>query len=413
MSKQAQSDADSAPAAGESSAVAVDEAKLRSRHWLRVAVRETFRRYGARFGVIWVIVMAALAVLAPCLANSYPILASRDGELSSPLVQHLTPVDVILLGVGLCLIVLWCLRRLSFPRRLAIFVVAVAILSIGSFIFVSPSQRKVYEEYRQLVAAKEVDWVLWAPIRYSPSDRSRDVEDAVYPQGPSRHHWLGTDRYGADIASKMIHATRIALAVGFIAESIALVIGAVIGGLMGYFAGWVDLLGLRLVEIFSSIPRLYLLLAFVAFFGRNIYLIMIIIGATAWTGYAYFTRAEFLRLRKQDFVQAAKACGLPLHSILFKHMLPNGMAPLLVSAGFGVASAILYEAVLSFLGLGVVDQPSWGEMLNQVVAEGGGFYWYLATFPGMAIFLSVFAFNLIGEAFRDELDPHTSRASMG
>jgi peptide/nickel transport system permease protein len=203
----------------------------------------------------------------------------------------------------------------------------------------------------------------------------------------------------------MIHATRLALAVGFIAQGVALVIGVIIGGLMGYFAGWVDLLGLRLVEIFSAIPQLYLLLAFVAYFERNIYMIMFIIGLTSWMGYAYFVRAEFLRLRNQDYVQAAVACGLPLRSILFQHMLPNGLAPVLVSLTFGIAGAILAETALSFLGLGVVDQPSWGSLLNQAVAEGGGFNWWLATFPGLAIFLTVFAFNLTGEAIRDALDP--------
>lgn len=203
----------------------------------------------------------------------------------------------------------------------------------------------------------------------------------------------------------MIHASRIAMAIGFISTGIAVLIGIFVGGLMGYFVGWVDLLGMRLVEVFGAIPTIYLLLAFVAFFGRNIYLIMVIIGLTSWVGDARFVRAEFLKLRKQDFVQAAIAAGLPLRSILFRHLLPNALAPLLVSASFGVASAILAESTLSFLGLGLVDEPSWGQLLNQAVSAGGGFDWWLATFPGLAIFLTVFAYNLIGEALRDALDP--------
>ena len=194
---------------------------------------------------------------------------------------------------------------------------------------------------------------------------------------------------------------------GFIAESISLVLGVIIGAIMGYFAGLVDLLGLRLVEVFTAIPRLFLLLAVVAAFERNIFLIMAIVGATGWPAYAYFVRAEFLRLRNQDFVQAAIAADTPLHSILFRHMLPNGMAPVLVQVGFGVAEAILYESVLSFLGLGVVDQASWGELLDQAVSKGGGFYWWIASFPGLAIFFTVFAFNLVGESMRDAIDPHT------
>ncbi|WP_292363909.1 ABC transporter permease, partial [Methylophaga sp. UBA1464] len=188
----------------------------------------------------------------------------------------------------------------------------------------------------------------------------------------------------------------------------ALVIGTIIGGLMGYFSGIVDIIGMRLVEIFEAIPTLFLLLSFVAFFGRSIYMMMVIIGITAWSGYARYVRAEFLKLRQQDFVQAAIASGLPLRSILFRHMLPNGLAPLLVATSFGVASAILAEATLSFLGLGLVDDPSWGQLLNQAV-QSSTFNWWLAVFPGGAIFMTVFAYNLLGESLRDAVDPHTSR----
>jgi peptide/nickel transport system permease protein len=178
---------------------------------------------------------------------------------------------------------------------------------------------------------------------------------------------------------------------------------------MGFFVGYLDLIGMRLVEIFGSVPTLYLLLAFVAFFPRNLYLMMVIIGFTGWVDNARFVRAEFLRLRNQDFVHAARAAGLPLRSILFRHMLPNAMAPLLVSASFGIAQAILIEATLSYLGLGLVDDPSWGQLLNQAVSEAGVFSWWLATFPGLAIFLTVFSYNLIGEAVRDALDPKLKR----
>jgi peptide/nickel transport system permease protein len=206
----------------------------------------------------------------------------------------------------------------------------------------------------------------------------------------------------------MIHASRIALSIGLIATSIAMLIGVIVGGLMGYFGGWVDMLGMRLVEIFEAIPTLFLLLTFVAFYGRSLYMMMVIIGVTGWSGYARYIRAEFLRLRKQDYVQAAITSGLPTYSILFKQMLPNGIAPLLVGASFGVASAILAEATLSFLGLGLVGEPSWGQMLEQAV-KASVFNWWMAVFPGGAIFLTVFAYNLIGEAFRDAIDPTLSR----
>ena len=219
---------------------------------------------------------------------------------------------------------------------------------------------------------------------------------------------MGTEENGADVLSRMIHASRIALSIGLVATSISMVLGIIIGGLMGYFSGIVDMLGMRLVEIFEAIPTLFLLLTFVAFFGSSLYMMMVIIGVTSWSGYARYIRAEFLKLRRQDYVQAAVASGLPLHSILFRHMLPNGVAPLLVAASFGVASAILAEATLSFLGLGLVDDPSWGQMLNQSVTSAS-FNWWMAVFPGGAIFLTVFAYTLIGEAFRDAIDPNLSR----
>jgi len=272
---------------------------------------------------------------------------------------------------------------------------------------VNPPQLVDYAQYRKAAAAGHVQRAILAPFPYSPTDRLNDLFDLEHPppQPPSAGHWLGTEAYGADILSRMMHACRIAMAIGFIATGISIVIGVVVGGLMGFFVGWVDLIGMRLVEMFGSIPTLYLLLAFVAFFPRNLYLMMAIIGFTGWVENARFVRAEFLRLRDQDFVHAATAAGLPLRSILFRHMLPNAMAPLLVSASFGIASAILIEATLSYLGLGLTDEPSWGQLLNQAVSESGVFSWWLAMFPGLAIFLTVFAYNLIGEAVRDALDP--------
>ena len=229
-------------------------------------------------------------------------------------------------------------------------------------------------------------------------DRLSDIEP------DTRLHLMGTTISGRDLTSRMIHGSRIALYIGFISTSIAVVIGIIIGGLLGYFAGWVDLIGLRLVEIFASIPVIMLLIMIVAFYGRSLVLMMVVIGLTGWVGYAYFMRAEFLKLRKMDYVMAAKASGTPLYLILFKHMLPNGVAPVLVGASFGIAGGIMTEAALSFIGLGLEpSEPSWGQMLDQ--ARQGGFYWWMAIYPGMGIFLTVFAYNLIGEALRDVIDP--------
>ena len=277
---------------------------------------------------------------------------------------------------------------------------------------VSPPKLSIYEEFRQSQVPSATDWSIYAPIPYSPKDYLRDYGDTgLLAPGVNedRVHLLGTEENGADLLSRMIHAARLALGIGLVATGIAMVIGVFIGGVMGYFSGIIDMLGMRLVEIFEAVPTLFLLLTFVAFFDRSLYLMMVIIGLTSWPGYARYVRAEFLRLRHQDFVQAAVAAGLPLRSILFRHILPNAVAPVLVAASFGVASAILAEATLSFLGLGLIDDPSWGQMLNQAV-RSSTFNWWMALFPGGAIFLTVFSYNLIGEALRDALDPLTQRA---
>ncbi len=286
--------------------------------------------------------------------------------------------------------------------------IAVALTLTLCYTFVKPPLTFIYETPRQLAASNQVQWSLSTLIPFSPSDRQRDVPDTNL-KAPSKTHWLGTDENGADVLSRLIWASRIAMSIGFIATGIALVIGVILGGLMGYFSGFFDLIGMRLVEILESIPQLYLLLTFVAFFDRNLYLMMVIIGLTSWSGYTRFIRAEFLKIRKMDYVQATHALGLPLRSILFKHMLPNGIAPVLVTASFGIASAILAEAFLSFLGLGIVDKPSWGQMLSQSTGASGGFTWWMAIFPGLAIFLTVFSYNLIGEALRDTIDPYTQK----
>lgn len=378
--------------------------------YARMVLREAFSQISARIGLIWIGVIAFFAVFAPFLANSHPYLIKTEQGLSSPLLNHLEPVDVIILAIFICVTVLYFLkRRLSF-NLLALLAVLVAA-TILSFVFINPPQLVVYEKYRVMEREGQIEWVVNAPIPYSAKDYLRDFGETGMEEplnSIKRTHWFGTEQSGADVLSRMIHASRIALGIGFVATGIAMIIGVILGGLMGYFSGVVDMLGMRLVEIFEAIPTLFLLLTFVAFFGSSLYLMMVIIGITTWPGYARYVRAEFLKLRQMDYVQSAIACGLPLRSILFRHMLPNGIAPVLVAASFGVASAILYEAILSFLGLGLVDNPSWGQMLNQAV-QSASFYWWMAFFPGGAIFLTVFAYNLMGEALRDAIDPYLKK----
>lgn len=380
------------------------------RTWLAQVMFDAMSRAGARVALAWIGLVALAAVFAPVLANSYPIAIKMDGHWSSPMVRHLTPADVTLLVAFVAALVVLPIRSLRGSRRACIVLAVTAATLAISLLLVRPPETNVYEQYREAQHQGRVQWVLRAPVPYSVGDHMRDQFDPDHPHpwAPSPAHLLGTDVYGADILSHMIHACRIAMAVGFISTGISAILGVIVGGLMGYFVGLVDLLGMRLVEIFSAIPTIYLLLTFVAAFPqwRSIYLIMAIIGLTSWVGDARFVRAEFLRLRHQDFVHAAVAAGLPLRSVLFRHLLPNALAPLLVSVSFGVAGAILAESTLSFLGLGIpVGEASWGQLLNEAVSAGGGFHWWLATFPGLAIFLTVLAYNLVGESMRDALDP--------
>lgn len=371
-------------------------------------LRKTFTQWGARIGLVWIGILTTIAVFAPFIATSFPLLLSKQGQLHSPVMEHFTVVDLTLLVLFIALIPLFSLQ-LRLRSNLIILTTLTLLAAFLGNSLLSPPRITIYEKYRGNLTDEKYDWVINAPIPYSPKDYLRDKGDTGLESPLSqttRRHWFGTEENGADVLSRMIHASRIALAIGFIATGIAMSIGILIGGLMGYFSGRVDMVGMRLVEIFEAIPTLFLLLTFVAFFGRSLYIMMVIIGITGWPGYARYIRAEFLRLRGQDFVQAAIALGLPLRSILFRHMLPNGIAPLLVAASFGVASAILAEATLSFLGLGLVGDPSWGQMLNQAV-QSSSFNWWMAAFPGGAIFFTVFAYNLIGEALRDAIDPYT------
>lgn len=237
----------------------------------------------------------------------------------------------------------------------------------------------------------------------------RDVADA-----PSGKHgfWLGTDNIGRDVLACMMHACRLSISIGLVSTGIAVLIGVVIGSLMGYFGGKIDLVLFRVVETFMAIPVLFLMIVAAGVLPRNTYVMMVIIGCVTWTGSARFIRAEFLKLRNQDFVSSAKAVGLPLHLILFRHMLPNGVTPVLVDASFAIAAAITFEATLSFLGLGPEGQASWGQLLSSAKGATGLFKWWLATFPGVAIFLTVLSYNMLGEAFRDAIDPKLRKAAL-
>jgi peptide/nickel transport system permease protein len=230
-----------------------------------------------------------------------------------------------------------------------------------------------------------------------------DVSMKLKP--PSFQHYLGTDQLGRDVFSRMLYGSRISLSVGFVAVVISILIGILVGAVAGYYGGWVDSFLMRFVDIMFCFPTFFLILTVVTILGPKFYNVMVVIGITSWMGTSRFVRAEFLSLRERDFVQAAKALGVKDSRIIFRHILPNALAPVFVTATLDVATAILVEAGLSFLGFGVQPPaPSWGNILT----EGRTYIfdaWWLTVFPGLAILITVLSFNLLGEGLRDALDP--------
>jgi len=226
-------------------------------------------------------------------------------------------------------------------------------------------------------------------------------------QGPSRLHWMGTDDLGRDVFSRLLLGTRISLSVGFVAVGIEAVIGVTLGLCAGFFGGKFDTFVMRLVDIMLSIPTIFLILAVLAFLGPNIYNVMAIIGLTAWPGLTRLVRGECLSIREREYILAAKGAGVATGRLLFVHLLPNVVAPILVSVTLGVGGAILTESALSFLGLGVQPPtPSWGNILS-IGRDYLHIAWWLSVFPTAAILMTVLAFNLLGEGLRDVLDPRT------
>ncbi|HHO76477.1 MAG TPA: ABC transporter permease [Deltaproteobacteria bacterium] len=230
-----------------------------------------------------------------------------------------------------------------------------------------------------------------------------DVDNILEP--PSSQHLFGTDDLGRDVFTRMLFGAGISLKVGFVAVGIAVLIGVILGAVAGYYGGWIDIIIMRFVDIMLCFPSFFLILAVIAFMEPSIFNIMAVIGLTSWMGITRLVRAEFLTLKERDFVLAEKAMGAGNTRIIFVHILPNAMAPVLVAATLGIASAVLVESALSFLGIGVQPPtPSWGNILTQGQSVLG-IAWWLSFFPGMAILITVLGYNLLGEGIRDAIDP--------
>lgn len=250
----------------------------------------------------------------------------------------------------------------------------------------------------------------FAPL-LTPYDRDAvDLFNGYQP--PSSEHLLGTDDVGRDTFTRLLYGGRVSLSVGLVSAMISILIGVCLGVMAGYFGGWVDMVIMRLVDIFMSMPFYVITITVAAIFGPSIWNVMIMTGMLTWTNIARIVRAQTLSLREIEFVEAARALGLNAREIMFRHIVPNTLGLIIVYATLGIASGILSEAGLSYLGLGVKQpQPSWGNMLSsaqtlQVLTD----YWWLWVPPGVLVFITVLSINLVGDGLRDAFDPKLSRS---
>lgn len=339
----------------------------RSQAYPRIVWRRFRRSARGMTGLVCVLLLMGVALFAPLLANDQPIACRYKGKLYFPaVVQVLHSVP----GVD---------RLVPMPR---------------------PFRLPTFDAKRELKPGENTDWVLWPVIGYGPLE----VTDRFLAR-PSVQHWLGTDQVGRDVAGRMIHGTRVAVLVGFVSMGIATVIGVTLGALAGYYRGWVDLLISRLIEVVICFPVFFLILSIMVWLEPSIWNVMICIGLVRWTSVARYTRGEFLRLGSQDYVTAARALGLRPRRIMFRHILPNSLGPILPTITFGIAGAILIEGGLSWLGFGVpMPEPSWGSILRAGYQHLGAGP-HLVYPPCVAIFVGVLVFNLVGDALRDAVDP--------
>ncbi len=336
--------------------------------WLRFR-----RRKIALLALVYVLLMAVVGIFSPAIAGTKPIVCSYKGKLYFPAMAYFNP-------------------RWENP------------------VFYTDGFRRIYP--KNLKEKDPESWAIWPIVYQDPYRRVRTGEWEGQPANPTqdkgkpgRYNWFGTNRAGVDVFAQMVHGTRTALLVGFVSMGIAGAIGITMGALAGYMGGWVDVGLSRLIEVVMCIPPLVLILALIAILEKpTIWHLMAILGATSWTGIARLTRGEFMKLRQMEFVAAAQALGASHQRIMFRHILRNALAPILVPITFGIAAAILIESGLSFLGFGAPPpNPSWGTLLNS--GRTNLQMWWLVFFPGVAIFLTVLAYNLIGEGLQEATDP--------
>ena len=377
----------------------------------RLMARRFFREKTAVAGLVFVVLLILAAVAAPLFVNGKPLLIISESGVSSPALRDFFAPDAqevfvekmfnwLFLAIPAALVLYGCFRK---RKKILWTSLAVVFVLLAVPFCVSKSQM-TQVDWRKIAAEDTASKYYFAAVPYGPFETSPDT----YAM-PSRKHPFGTDNVGRDVFARMMYGARVSLAVGFLATAIELVLGTLIGLFSGYRGGRVDLIVQRLVEIVICFPTFLLLLILMAImldYGarQSILLVIFVLGMTGWPGLSRLVRGEVLKVRQMAYIQSCESLGVPLRSILFRHLLPNVSGPIFVSFAFSVAGAILAENSLSFLGFGVqAPSASWGELLKQAFADPLS-YWNLMLWPGLAIFLCVTAFNFIADGIRRSID---------
>lgn len=324
-----------------------------------------YRRFKANRFAVWatfiLLVTVLLTAISPILANSKPLLLKYNGNTYFPIFKQYTPKDF-------------------------------------------GDHKSVTVDYRTLAMDKSRgDWSLWPIIQWNPLESNTYISN--YPGPPTVDNWFGTDDSGRDVLTRLLYGYKYSIAYAVLVWLLSYLIGIFCGGVMGFFGGWVDLLGQRFVEIWSTIPQLLLLIIIIATYGPSMFLLVAITALFGWVSISYYIRGEFLKNRKMEYVEAARSLGLGNLKIMFKHILPNSLGPVITFTPFFIAGNIAGLAALDYLGFGLeVPTPSWGELLKQ-----GRTYstsaWWLTFYPSLCLCGALILVNAIGEGVRDALDP--------
>ncbi|TDJ06287.1 MAG: ABC transporter permease subunit [Deltaproteobacteria bacterium] len=325
--------------------------------------RKRWRRFKNRklavISSIAILAMIVTTFIAPMLANSKPIYLSYQGNSYFPVLVTYNPVDF---GITDTLVI----------------------------------------DYRNLELGED-DFAVWPIIKWDPFESNIEVDS--YPSPPTTTNLMGTDDRGRDVFTRILYGFKYSILYAVLVWSITTVVGIILGGIMGYFGGKIDFFGQRLVEILSTVPQFFLLIILISIFTPTLAMLVVISSVFSWIPISYYVRGEFLKNRKREFVEAARAMGASTTRIIGRHILPNSLTPVITFAPFAITANIVGLASLDFLGFGLeIPTPSWGELLSQA-HKNFTIAWWLAVFPSLSLFFTLTFMNLIGEGVRDAMDP--------